>query len=83
MGAAGDVLKEIDMDGKENFSQTQIHKFNSDPEHYRRFVKAIEKEVNGAFPIVSSRPAETLFPAPKITNARATDTQGRPHADLR
>ena len=53
MGAAGEVLKGIEMDKEENFSQGQIDKFNSDPEYYRHFVKAIEKEVNGAFPIVS------------------------------
>ena len=53
MGAAGEVLKEIEMDREENFSQAQIDKFRSDPQLYRRFVKAIEREVNGAFPIVS------------------------------
>ena len=53
MGAAGEILKEIDIDDQENFSKEQIDKFNTDPDFYRRFVKAIEKEVNGAFPIVS------------------------------
>ena len=53
MGAAGEVLKDIEMDGQENFSQAQIEKFHADPEYYRRFVKAIEKEINGTFPIVS------------------------------
>lgn len=52
MGQAGDVLKTIQMDEQENFSQETIAKFQSDPEFYRQFVKKIEVEVNNAFPIV-------------------------------
>ncbi len=53
MGGAAEVLKETELDGSENFTPAQIEKFKSDPELYRRFVKAIEKEVNNVFPIVS------------------------------
>ena len=47
------MLKQIQMDEQENFSPEQIEKFKTDPELYKTFVKTIEKEVNGAFPIVS------------------------------
>lgn len=53
MGQASDILSQVEMDDRENFSQEQIDRFKSDPEFYRKFVKAIEKEVNSAFPIVS------------------------------
>jgi len=51
MGDAGQILTEIEMDKDENFSQRQTEKFKADPEHYRTFVKAIEREVNGTFPM--------------------------------
>lgn len=50
---AKDVLDQIELDEKENFSASQIAKFKSDPEFYKTFVKAIEKDINGAFPMVS------------------------------
>lgn len=46
------VLGEVEMDDKENFSQAQIEKFKSQPELYKRFVKTVEKDINGTFPIV-------------------------------
>lgn len=46
------VLGEVEMDDKENFSQSQIEKFKSQPELYKRFVKTVEKDINGTFPIV-------------------------------
>jgi len=52
MGDAGEILMEIEMDKDENFSQRQTEKFKADPERYRAFVKAIEREVNGTFPMV-------------------------------
>ncbi len=53
MGAAAEILSKVEMDDDENFSQEQIERFESDSALYRTFVKAIEKEVNSNFPIVS------------------------------
>lgn len=47
-----EILGEIGIDAQENFSQETIERFKSDPEFYGRFVKAVEKEVNNAFPMV-------------------------------
>lgn len=52
-GPAKAILDEIDLDEKENFSQAQIERFTNDPIFYRKFVKAIERDISGAFPIVS------------------------------
>ncbi|KAK7952393.1 flavin-binding protein monooxygenase [Apiospora aurea] len=54
------VLGEVDMDDKENFSQAQIEKFRSQPELYKRFVKAVEKDINGAFPIIQAFSTEKV-----------------------
>ncbi|CAJ2501024.1 Uu.00g038770.m01.CDS01 [Anthostomella pinea] len=51
-GPAKPMLSQIELDEKENFTPTQIEKFKSDPTFYRKFVKAIEQDINGAFPIV-------------------------------
>lgn len=59
-GPAKRVLTQLDMDKRENFSPEQIEKFKSQPEFYRDFVKTVEKEINGAFPVVSL-PAPRLF----------------------
>ncbi|OTB07611.1 hypothetical protein M426DRAFT_317915 [Hypoxylon sp. CI-4A] len=56
-GPAKDILEEIEIDEKENFTPKQIERFKADPEFYRKFVKAIEKDANGAFAI-------TLNPGP-------------------
>ena len=40
------------MDG-DKFTPAQIAKFKADPEYYLEFVKAVEEEINGKFPIVS------------------------------
>ena len=53
LGQAGDILKSIELDERENFSTATIEKFKSDSQFYRSFVKGIEKEVNNTFPIVS------------------------------
>jgi hypothetical protein len=53
MGAAAEMLKEVELDPKENFSKEQIERFQADPELYRNFVTTIEKEINNTFPIVS------------------------------
>jgi hypothetical protein len=52
MGQAGPILDEIELDEHENFTPGQIERFKSDPVFYRKFVKAIEKEVNNTLPIV-------------------------------
>lgn len=52
MGNAKDILSEIELDEKENFSEATIARFRSDPEFYRRFVKGIEREVNNGFPMI-------------------------------
>jgi len=47
------MLAQLELDEKENFSTAQIEKFQSDPELYKRFVKTIEKDINGAFAMVT------------------------------
>jgi cation diffusion facilitator CzcD-associated flavoprotein CzcO len=42
------------MDG-DAFTPKQIEKFNSSPEYYLEFVKAVEEQINGRFPMVSFR----------------------------
>jgi cation diffusion facilitator CzcD-associated flavoprotein CzcO len=56
MGNAKELLSEVEVDEKENFSEATISRFKSDADFYRRFVKGIEREVNNAFPVVSARP---------------------------
>ena len=51
-GASADILGDIEIDEQENFTPSQIQKFKEDPKFYRTFVKAVEKDVNGNFPIV-------------------------------
>lgn len=55
MGAAAEVMSNVELDDEENFSAEQIARFKSDPAFYRSFVKTIEKETNNSFPIVSDR----------------------------
>jgi hypothetical protein len=50
---AKDMLSQIEIDNQENFSASQIERFKSDPQFYKTFVKAIERDINGAFPMVS------------------------------
>ena len=42
-------ISSIKMDAENNFTSEQIEQFKSDPELYRKFVKAVEKEVNSRF----------------------------------
>jgi hypothetical protein len=56
MGNAKELLSQIEVDEKENFSEDMIARFKSDPDFYRTFVKGIEREINSAFPIVSRPP---------------------------
>lgn len=59
-GPAKDILGEIELDEKENFTQRQIERFKSDPAFYHKFIKTIEKDSNGAFALVRTY----LLPAP-------------------
>lgn len=51
-GPAKAILDKIEIDEKENFTRSQIETFKSDPELYREFVKAVERDLNGVLPIV-------------------------------
>jgi cation diffusion facilitator CzcD-associated flavoprotein CzcO len=86
MGQAGPILGEIEMDDRENFTPKQIEKFKSDPAFYRKFVKAIEKEVNNTLPIVSGSEdfqsaALTLTPLPQILKDGPVQSFARQHAE--
>ncbi|KAK8048625.1 flavin-binding protein monooxygenase [Apiospora phragmitis] len=65
-GPAKAVLGQIEMDDKENFSQAQIEKFKSQLELYKHFVKAVEKDINGAFPIVLNGGKMQAFSTEKV-----------------
>lgn len=52
MMGGGQMLKEISLDAKENFTPEQIRKFEDDADFYRRFVKGIEKDTSGSFKLV-------------------------------
>jgi len=66
MGQASSVLDKIELDQKENFSAATIEKFKSDPEFYRTFVKAIEKELNNTFPMVLLKSPVQAFVRQKV-----------------
>uniref|UniRef100_A0A8H7K2J8 FAD/NAD(P)-binding domain-containing protein n=1 Tax=Bionectria ochroleuca TaxID=29856 RepID=A0A8H7K2J8_BIOOC len=51
-GRAADTMSQIELNEREQFTPSQIEKFKADPEFYWKFIKAIEVEVNGNFPIV-------------------------------
>ncbi|KAI5861733.1 FAD/NAD(P)-binding domain-containing protein [Durotheca rogersii] len=65
-GPAKSVLSEIELDEKENFSQRQIEKFKLDPEFYHKFVKTIERDINGTFPLVLNGSPAQVFAASKV-----------------
>lgn len=52
-GPASKILEDIEMNEQGDFSPAQIERFKSDPELYRSFIKTIEKDASGNFPIVS------------------------------
>lgn len=66
MGDAKELLAQIEVDEKEDFSENTIAKFKSDPDFYRTFVKGIEREVNSAFPIVLKDGAIQAFARGKV-----------------
>ena len=50
------MLDMIQLDGDGRYSSEQIAKFKSDPDLYRKFIKAIEKETNNSFLVVRAYP---------------------------
>ncbi len=52
-GPAKEILDEIELDEKENFTPAQIERFTNDPVFYRKFVKIVEQDIGGFFPVVS------------------------------
>ncbi|KAI0117329.1 FAD/NAD(P)-binding domain-containing protein [Daldinia grandis] len=65
-GPAKDILGEIELDEKENFTQQQIERFKSDPAFYRKFIKTIEKDSNGAFALVVNGSPAQKFATSKV-----------------
>ncbi|KAK9418208.1 hypothetical protein SUNI508_08402 [Seiridium unicorne] len=63
---AKDMLSQIELDDKENFSDSQIAKFQSDPEFYKKFIKAVEKDINGAFAMVVNGSPVQAFATQKV-----------------
>lgn len=62
MMGGGQMLKEISLDAKENFTAEQIQRFGDDPDFYRRFVKGIEKDTSGNFRLVRLvRPSQYTY----------------------
>lgn len=51
MGPLAPMIKQIELDEKENFSPAQIAKFKSDPDFYERFTAALELDSNAKFVI--------------------------------
>ncbi|KAI0154842.1 hypothetical protein GGR57DRAFT_502038 [Xylariaceae sp. FL1272] len=49
---AAPMLAQLELDDKENFSAAQMERFKSDPAFYRDFIKTIERDINGAFPML-------------------------------
>ncbi|KAH8775593.1 hypothetical protein F5883DRAFT_261248 [Diaporthe sp. PMI_573] len=66
MMGGGQMLKEISLDGKENFTTEQIQRFEDDPDFYRRFVKGIEKDTSGNFRLMVKDGPIQAFASAKI-----------------
>lgn len=49
---AKSILSQLELDQQENFSAAQIEEFKNDPDFYKKFVKTIELDLNGAFAVV-------------------------------
>ncbi|KAK7752722.1 hypothetical protein SLS62_005274 [Diatrype stigma] len=67
-GPANEILSEIELDEKENFSAAQIERFTNDPVFYRKFVKVIERDISGVFPVLLNG-----GPMQKLSQAKATE----------
>lgn len=79
MAGRGQMLKEIAVDDKENFTAEQIQKFHDDEEFYQKFVRSIEKDTGSNFHMVWL-PVYLLPSRLKVQTSlltRATDGQGR------
>jgi hypothetical protein len=61
MMGGGQMLKEINLDEKENFTPDQIQTFKDDLDFYKRFVKGIEKDTSGNFQLVSTNCYPSLY----------------------
>ncbi|RDL41620.1 FAD protein [Venustampulla echinocandica] len=46
-----DILRDLKTDGNK-FTAEQIERFNSDPDYYLQFVKAVEEDINSKFPML-------------------------------
>lgn len=66
MMGGGQMLKEISLDAKENFTPEQIRRFEDDPEFYKRFVKGIEKDTSGNFRVMVRDGPIQAFASAKI-----------------
>ncbi|KAG8165099.1 hypothetical protein KVR01_005374 [Diaporthe batatas] len=66
MMGGGQMLKEIDLDAKENFTPEQIMRFEDDSDFYKRFVKSIEKDTSGNFRLVVKDGPIQAFASAKI-----------------
>lgn len=67
-GPAKATLSELELDQNNNFSAAQIEKFKNDPELYKRFVKAIELDLNGAFAMVIPYASSAFFTPTQLTH---------------
>lgn len=86
IGDAKGILDQVEVDGREDFSASQIERFKADPAFYRTFVKAIEKEVNGNFSLVREPDIPPARP-PCIFGILAkaafySDTKRQPYASI-
>jgi cation diffusion facilitator CzcD-associated flavoprotein CzcO len=73
-GKVAEILQNLEMDG-DDFTPKQIEKFKSSPEYYLEFVKAVEEQINGRFPMVSSRKSPSRVPRRVATIANHLNIQ--------
>ena len=52
MGKTAEIMGQLELTETGDFTPSQVERFKSDPEFYKKFVKLIEQDVNGNFPIV-------------------------------
>ncbi|KAJ1331135.1 hydroxyversicolorone monooxygenase [Microdochium nivale] len=75
-GPASKILEEIEMNEQGDFSPAQIERFKSDPELYRSFIKTIEKDASGNFPIVLNGSPVQHFATQKVTEFMTASLRG-------
>ncbi|KAG5655129.1 hypothetical protein KAF25_001902 [Fusarium avenaceum] len=49
---AGEMMRQIELNERNEFTPNQIEQFKSDPDFYLKFIKTIEEQVNGNFPVI-------------------------------